>query len=89
MIGYLIHLVIGSATGWLVAIVMRTTPGPYWILNIALGIIGAFLAGRLIPGASLADGVTVRALFASLAGAAVLPAEIGLLFGRKRRRGML
>lgn len=85
MIECLIHLVIGSATGWLVAIIMRTAPGPYWFLNIALGILGAFLAGRLIPGASLADGVTARALFASLAGAAVLPAEVGLLFVRKRR----
>lgn len=85
MIGYLIYLTIGSAIGWLVAVLMRTTSGSYQILNIALGVLGAFLAGRLIPGVWLVDGITVRALLASLTGAVVLPAEINLLFWDRRR----
>lgn len=85
MIGYFIYLIMGSAIGWLVTVVARTTGRAYQLINIGLGILGAFLAGCLIPGAWLIDGITVRALLASLTGAVVLPAEINLLFGGRRR----
>lgn len=85
MIDDLIHALIGGAVGWLTIIVMNTTAKQKRMLNIVFGILGALLAGRLVPGGSIAHGVTMFALFVLVAGAVVLIVEINLLVGGRRR----
>ncbi len=79
MIGILIWLVVGGIVGWLASIVMRTDAQQGILLNIVVGIIGAFLAGLILGGGSINDGVTVESFLYSLLGAIVLLAIVNLV----------
>src|SRR5690348_1572236 len=46
--GIILWLVIGGVIGWLASIVMRTDGSQGIVLNVVVGIIGAFLGGWLI-----------------------------------------
>lgn len=85
MIGFIIWLVIGGIIGWLARIVMRTDAQQGILLNIVVGIIGAFLAGLFISGGSINNaGIDARSLIASFVGAVVLLAIVNLI-----RRGQV
>ncbi|MDQ3247444.1 MAG: GlsB/YeaQ/YmgE family stress response membrane protein [Pseudomonadota bacterium] len=77
--GILIWLVVGGIVGWLASIVMRTDAQQGILLNIVVGIIGAFLAGLILGGGSINDGVTVESFLYSLLGAIVLLAIVNLV----------
>ena len=47
MIGIIIWLVIGGIVGWLASLVMRTDAQQGILLNIVVGIVGAFLGGLI------------------------------------------
>ena len=47
MIGIIIWLVVGGVVGWLASIVMRTDAQQGILLNIVVGIVGAFIGGLL------------------------------------------
>jgi len=80
MIGFIIWLVIGGVIGWLASIVMRTDGQQGILLNIIVGIIGAFLAGLFISGGSINNaGIDARSLIASFVGAVVLLAIVNLV----------
>lgn len=79
MIGILIWLVVGGVVGWLASLIMRTDAQQGVILNIVVGIVGAFLAGLLIGGGSINEQITVESILYSLLGAVVLLAIVNLI----------
>lgn len=79
MLGFILYLVIGGILGWLASIVMRTDAQQGMLLNVIVGIIGAFLAGLVVSGGSIGQGIDVRSLVASFIGAVVLLAIVNLI----------
>ncbi|KCZ91172.1 GlsB/YeaQ/YmgE family stress response membrane protein [Hyphomonas jannaschiana] len=70
--GIIIFLLVGGVAGWLAGLIVRG--GGFGIIgNIAVGIIGAFVAGFLFPvfGISLGVGIVASILHATI-GAVVL-----------------
>ena len=76
--GIIIWLVIGGVVGWLASIVMRTDAQQGIILNIVVGIVGAFIGGFLFGG-SINQAVTLYTFLASLVGAIILLAIVNLV----------
>lgn len=88
--GIILWLVIGGVIGWLASIVMRTDGSQGIILNIVVGIVGAFiggwLIGPLVGAPSINSGViSAGSLLVSFIGAVILLAIVNL-FTRKRVR---
>ena len=89
MISIIMILIIGGILGWLASIVMRTDGQQGVLLNVVVGIVGAFVAGfvvtPLIGGAPITSGAfDIRSLIASFIGAVVLLAIVNLV-----RRGSI
>lgn len=84
MVGILVWLVVGGVVGWLASMVMRTDAQQGIILNIVVGIVGAFLAGLLLGGGSINNAITIESFLYSLLGAVVLLAVVNLV-----RRGSI
>jgi uncharacterized membrane protein YeaQ/YmgE (transglycosylase-associated protein family) len=78
MIGIIIWLIIGGIIGWLASIIMRTDAQQGILLNIVVGIVGAFIGGMLITGGSINDGVSLTSFIVSLLGAIILLAIVNL-----------
>lgn len=83
-------LIVGGILGWLASLIMRTDAQQGIILNVVVGIIGAFIAGLLITpimgGAPITSGAfDARSLIASLIGAIILLAIVNM-FRRGRPR---
>ena len=82
----ILWLVIGGVIGWLASIVMRTDAQQGILLNIVVGIAGAFLAGLLLNGGTINNNnFSLTSLLASFLGAVVLLAIVNL-FRRGRVR---
>jgi uncharacterized membrane protein YeaQ/YmgE (transglycosylase-associated protein family) len=79
MVGIIVWLIVGGVVGWLASIVMRTDAQQGILLNIVVGIIGAFLAGLIVGGGSINDNITVMSFIWSLLGAIVLLAIVNLV----------
>ena len=78
MIGIIIWLIVGGVCGWLASIIMKTDAQQGIFLNIIVGIVGAFIAGLVVGGGSLNEGITVMSFIWSLLGAIVLLAIVNL-----------
>lgn len=84
MINFILWLVFGALIGWLASIVMRTDAKQGPILNIVVGIVGAFLGGLIfsfIPGSNvnINDGnFSLYSLLVSFIGAIVLLGIVNL-----------
>ena len=77
--GIIVWLVVGGVIGWLASIIMRTDAQQGILLNIVVGIVGAFLAGLVFSGGSINnDGLSVYSFLVSLLGAVVLLAIVNL-----------
>jgi uncharacterized membrane protein YeaQ/YmgE (transglycosylase-associated protein family) len=81
---FIIWLIVGGILGWLASIVMRTNRRQGMILNIVVGIVGAFLAGLVLtPLLGIAtinqNNFSVPGLLVSLVGAIILLAVVSLL----------
>lgn len=87
--GILIWLIVGGIVGWLASIIMRRDGQQGIILNIVVGIVGAFIGGLLISplvgAGTINDGITVGSFLVSLVGAVILLAIVNL-FTRGRAR---
>jgi uncharacterized membrane protein YeaQ/YmgE (transglycosylase-associated protein family) len=82
----ILWLVIGGVIGWLASIVMRTDAQQGILLNIIVGIVGAFLAGLVLSGGTInSSDFSLSSLLASFLGAVVLLAIVNL-FRRGRVR---
>lgn len=86
---FIIWLIVGGLIGWVASVVMKTDAQQGIILNVVVGIVGAFLAGLLSPligiGTINQDNFSVPALAVSFVGAVILLAIVNL-FRRGRAR---
>jgi uncharacterized membrane protein YeaQ/YmgE (transglycosylase-associated protein family) len=85
MIGIIVWLVVGGIIGWLASIIMRTDAQQGILMNIIVGIVGAFLAGLIFNGGSINQDINLTSVLISLVGAVVLLAIVNL-FRRGRVR---
>ena len=81
---FIIWLVVGGLIGWVASMVMRTDGQQGIILNVIVGIVGAFLGGWLIsPMVGVPtinqDAFSVGAMVVSLIGAIILLAVVNLV----------
>ena len=80
MINFIIWLIVGGIIGWLASIVMRTDAQQGIVLNIVVGIVGAFLGGLVFTGGSINSApLTVYSFLVSLVGAIILLAIVNLI----------
>ena len=83
MIGLIVWLIIGGVVGWLAGMIMRDNQGV--VMNIVVGIIGAFLGGLIFDHGEINNApLTVESFAVSLIGAVILLAIVNLM-----RRGRL
>ena len=83
MINFILWLLFGALVGWLASLVMRTDAQQGWLLNIIVGIIGAFLGGFLfnllgLGGSNINNEFSLYSLVVSLIGAIVLLAIVNM-----------
>jgi uncharacterized membrane protein YeaQ/YmgE (transglycosylase-associated protein family) len=74
VMGWLAWLVIGGVAGWLASIVMKTNRSQGMLLDIIVGIVGAFLGGFLfnLVGAPGVTGFNIWSVLVAFIGAIVL-----------------
>jgi uncharacterized membrane protein YeaQ/YmgE (transglycosylase-associated protein family) len=88
MINLLLFLIVGGLIGWVASKIMGTDAQQGILLNVVVGIVGAFLAGFLISPLigipDITDGFSIGAVLVSLAGACLLLFVWKLITGRKR-----
>ena len=90
MINFIVWLIVGAAVGWVASVIMRTNAQQGLLLNIVVGIVGAFIAGLVLTplfggGTINQSNFSVQALLVSLLGAVILLAVVNL-FQRGRVR---
>ncbi len=84
MINFILWLLFGALVGWLASIVMRTDAQQGALMNIIVGIVGAFLGGLLfsfLPGSTSNinnSDFSLGGLLVSFVGAVVLLAIVNL-----------
>jgi uncharacterized membrane protein YeaQ/YmgE (transglycosylase-associated protein family) len=91
-LNFIIWLVVGGLLGWVASMIMGTNDRQGMLLNIVVGIAGAFLGGLILApmfntGTINQGDFSVGSLVVSLLGAIVLLAIVGFL--RRGRRGKL
>ena len=79
MLSIIIWLIIGGIVGWLASLIMRTDAQQGILLNIIVGIVGAFLAGLILGGGSINEEISIMSFLYSLLGAVVLLAIVNLI----------
>ena len=77
--GFIIWLIVGGVVGWLASIIMRTNAQQGILLNIVVGVVGAFLAGLIVGGGSINNEITIGSFLWSLVGAVVLLGVVNLV----------
>ena len=87
--GFILWLIVGGIVGWLASLVMKTDGQQGILLNVVVGIVGAFLGGWLISPlvgvGTINQGVSIGSIVVSLIGAVILLAIVNL-FRRGRVR---
>ena len=83
MINFIIWIIVGGLIGWVASMVMRTDAQQGTLLNIIVGIVGAFLAGLVLTPlfgvSSINSGnFSLPGLLISLLGAIILLAIVNL-----------
>lgn len=81
MINLLVWLIVGGIIGWLASLVMRTDAQQGILLNVIVGIVGAFLGGLLIApllgqGTINSNDFSIGGLLVSFLGALILLAIV-------------
>ncbi|MBV9839930.1 MAG: GlsB/YeaQ/YmgE family stress response membrane protein [Sphingomonadaceae bacterium] len=78
--GIILWLIVGGVVGWLASIVMRTDAQQGIVLNIVVGIVGAFLGGLIMGRGEINNsGLTLETFLVSLVGAIILLAIVNLV----------
>jgi uncharacterized membrane protein YeaQ/YmgE (transglycosylase-associated protein family) len=83
MVNFIIWIIVGGLIGWVASMVMRTDAQQGTLLNIVVGIVGAFLAGLVLTPLFGVDTInsgnfSLPALLISLLGAIILLAIVNL-----------
>ena len=81
---FIIWLVVGGVLGWLASMIMRDDAQMGIVLNVVVGIIGAFIGGLLLAplfgtGTINQGNFSLPSLLVSLVGAVVLLAVVNLV----------
>ena len=85
MINFILWLLFGALVGWLASMVMRTDAQQGALLNIVVGIVGAFVGGLVfnflgIGGSSLNNNnFSLGGLLVAFVGAVILLAVVNLV----------
>ncbi|MCU0759768.1 MAG: GlsB/YeaQ/YmgE family stress response membrane protein [Steroidobacteraceae bacterium] len=86
---FIIWLIVGGIVGWVASLIMRRDAQQGIILNVIVGIVGAFLGGLLISPLvgvqTINEGISVPSILVSLGGAVILLAIVNA-FTRGRAR---
>src|SRR5690606_31462932 len=53
LMGFIVWLIIGGIVGWLASLIMRTDAQQGILMNIVVGIVGAFIAGLIFGGGNI------------------------------------
>ena len=85
---FILWIIVGGILGWLASIVMKTNDQQGMILNIVVGIVGAFLGGLLLAplfgtGTINQSDFSIGSMLVSFLGAIILLAIVN--FFRRRR----
>jgi uncharacterized membrane protein YeaQ/YmgE (transglycosylase-associated protein family) len=81
----IVWLIVGGVIGWLASMVMRTDAQQGILLNIVVGVVGAFIGGLIFSGGTINNApLTLYSFLVSLVGAIILLAIVNLV-----RRGSL
>ncbi|MCR5885614.1 GlsB/YeaQ/YmgE family stress response membrane protein [Rhizobacter sp. J219] len=80
---FIIWLIVGGLIGWVASMIMRTDAQQGIILNVVVGIVGAFLGGFLLApllgtGTINSSDFSIAGLGVSLLGAVILLAIVNL-----------
>lgn len=83
MINFIIWIIVGAVLGWLASMIMRRDAQQGFLLDIVVGIVGAFLGGLLLAplfgtGTINQGDFSLSGLLVSLLGAIVLLAIVNL-----------
>jgi uncharacterized membrane protein YeaQ/YmgE (transglycosylase-associated protein family) len=83
--GWLAWLIVGAVAGWLASIVMKTNGRQGLLMDIIVGIVGAFIGGFVFNqfGAAGVTGFNFWSVFVAFIGAIVLLAVLRLLTGQR------
>lgn len=88
MINFIVWLIVGGLIGWIASMIMHTNGQQGILLNIVVGIVGAFVAGWLLTPlfgvATINESFSIAAMVLSLGGAIILLAVVNLF-----RRGQV
>ena len=83
--GWLAWLVVGAIAGWLASMVMKTNRQQGLLIDIVVGIVGAFIGGFLFNqfGEAGITGFNLWSIFVAFIGAVVLLALIRVANGQR------
>lgn len=85
MINFIIWLVLGALIGWLASVVMGTDAQQGTLMNIVVGIVGAFLAGVIFSALGIGGSTinnndfSLNGLMISFIGAVVLLGIVNMI----------
>ena len=79
--GFIIWIIIGGIVGWLASLIMRTDGQQGILLNIVVGIVGAFIASLIFSKGNINTGnpLDITNILVSLVGAVVLLGIVNLI----------
>jgi len=85
----IIYLIAGAIVGYIASRIMRTNSQQGLILDIVVGVLGAFLAGYFLSPifkvGTINDAITLPTLLVTLLGSIILLALVHLFTGKGRR----
>ncbi len=78
LINLLLWILLGGIAGWLASLVMNTNARQGTLMDIVIGIVGAFIGGLVfnLLGAAGATGFNLYSLFVAFIGAVILLAAL-------------
>jgi uncharacterized membrane protein YeaQ/YmgE (transglycosylase-associated protein family) len=87
---FILWLIVGGIVGWLASLIMKTDGQQGILLNVIVGIVGAFIGGWLISPlvgvGTINDSFSIGSVVVSLIGAIILLAIINLFRRSSPRR---
>ena len=86
---FILWIIVGGLLGWVASMIMGTNDTQGKLLNIVVGIVGAFLSGLLLApmlgtGTINQGDFSIGSLLVSLVGAVVLLFIVNMVRGKKR-----
>ena len=81
---FILWIILGAIAGWLASIVMGRNAQQGLIMNIIVGVIGAFAGGYVVEffGGDGVTGFNIYSLFVAVIGAVILLWIVGRIFKR-------